>query len=363
MMIYKYLFIVLVALQFGSATLFAEDFNLDSPYNKGVLRFEIDNDIVWSMDSNFTNGWSLQYHTVRYDNWDETKAPGFMKWVGNHFPTLDDENSIVRNGHGIGQIMLTPGDLTAEIPQEGDLPYAGSLSYSLSWQSYNRKSIRNFQITAGILGEEALSEEFQKFVHNDLDMADDPKGWDTQRETEPILNFGYQYAHRLAQFGSYTDDWGGQLNIGTLVSLGNLDTGVELGLGLRYGWNILEGFEILPLPPGIGIFQAAYIPKPASASPHSVELVLGISGKGMIYSVVYDGSLITDDDRDVERENFLFSGLFGVTYYYYKYFSISAQFQKKSDFLKEESLPDPPSGQEKTHADLSFGSLIVEFYF
>jgi hypothetical protein len=124
-----------------------------------------------------------------------------------------------------------------------------------------------------------------------------------------------------------------------------------------------EGFEILPSPPGVGIFQAAYIPKPASASPHGVELVLGISGKAVIYSVVYDGSLITDDDRDVERENFLFTGLVGVTYHYYNYFSISAQFQKTTDFLKEESLPDPPLGEEKTHADLSFGSLIVEFHF
>ena len=46
-------------------------FNLDSEYNQGTLRLEIDNDIIWNRDSNFTNGWSVQYHTVRYDTWDE----------------------------------------------------------------------------------------------------------------------------------------------------------------------------------------------------------------------------------------------------------------------------------------------------
>ena len=355
--------LILLSMQLGSTVLYAKDFYLDSHYNKGALRFEIDNDTVWNTDSNFTNGWSLQYHTVRYLNWDEAEAPGFVKWVGNHFPTLGDEDSIVRNGHGIGQNMMTPGDLTAEIPQKGDLPYAGTLTYSLSWQSFNRRSARSLQLTAGVLGEEAFAEEFQKFVHNDMERGDDPKGWGTQRKTEPIFNIGYQYGYRLAYIGKYTDNWGGQLNLGSRVSLGNLDTSVELGLLFRFGWNILEGFGTLPSPPGVGIFQAAYIPKPAFASPHSVEVILGVSGKGVIYSVAYDGSLITSDDRDVERENFLTSGLFGLNYHYHQLFSVRVHFQATTDLIKEKSIPDPPPGKDKTHGDLSFGALIVDFYF
>jgi len=65
----------------------AEDFHLDSKYNKGSVRFEIDNDTVFKEDSNFSNGWSLQYQTVRYDSWDNIKAPGYVKWVGKHFPS------------------------------------------------------------------------------------------------------------------------------------------------------------------------------------------------------------------------------------------------------------------------------------
>lgn len=37
------------------------------------MRFEIDNDAIWDSDSNFSNGWSLQYHTKRYDTWDENQ--------------------------------------------------------------------------------------------------------------------------------------------------------------------------------------------------------------------------------------------------------------------------------------------------
>ena len=44
-------------------SLFADDFYLDSPNNKGTWRFEVNNDAIWDNDSNFSNGWSLQYHS------------------------------------------------------------------------------------------------------------------------------------------------------------------------------------------------------------------------------------------------------------------------------------------------------------
>jgi hypothetical protein len=125
MQIYKVFLAAFVLIYFDSI-LFAEDFYLDSSRNKGLLRLEIDNDAFLDKDSNFSNGWSIQYHTVRYASWEESKAPGFVKWVGKHFPTLDDDDSIVRYGQGIGQNMLTPGDLEAEIYREGDLPYGGT---------------------------------------------------------------------------------------------------------------------------------------------------------------------------------------------------------------------------------------------
>lgn len=341
----------------------AEDFYLDHSRNKGTLRFEIDNDVVWDEDSNFSNGWSLQYHTVRYARWEETRAPGFIKWVGTHFPTLGDDDSIVRNGHAVGQNMFTPDDLTAEIPQDGDMPYAGTLSYTLNWQRFNRRTARILQATVGILGREAMAEELQTFVHDDLGRGDVPKGWDTQRETEPIFNAGYQYQWRLAHLGYYTNDWGGQLTLAPSASLGNIATVVEVGLGFRFGWNLLEGFSTFPAPPGRGFFQDAHLPKPPVASPHSVEVVLGLRGTALIYSVLYDGSVITGDDRDVERENLIASGLIGLNYHYHDLFSVRLHFQVSTDLLKEDFIPDPAPGRGKTQADNSYGSLIVDLHF
>ncbi len=362
MRIYIVFLVPFLLINFNSK-IFAENFYLDSPRNKSTLRFEIDNDIIWDDDSNFTNGWSLQYHTVRYASWEEAKMPGFIKWVGKHFPTIDNDNAIIRNSHGIGQNMITPKNLNVEVPQEGELPYAGSLTYTLNWQSFNRKMARNFQVSIGILGSGSLAEQFQKFVHNDLGLGDDPQGWSTQRDTEPIINFGYEHPLRLASIGNYNNDWAGQLSLAPSVSLGNLFTAVEVGLALRFGWNILEGFNTYPAPPGRGFFQASHLPKPSTTSLHSFEVVFGARGCGLIYSVIFDGSIITDDDRAVDRNVFVFSRGLGIFYHYYDQFSIRFALQKTTDLLKENSLPVPPPGGEKTNADISYGSLIIDFYF
>jgi lipid A 3-O-deacylase len=362
MKIYR-LFLIGFLLVLFNSTLFAEDFYLDSPRNEGTLRFEIDNDAIFDKDSNFSNGWSLQYHTVRYASWEETKAPGFVKWVGEHFPTLHDDDSIVRNGHGIGHNMITPENIDLEIPQVGDIPYAGTLTYTLNWQSFNRRTARNFQVTAGVLGEEALAEPLQKFVHNDLALGDDPKGWDTQRDTEPIINIAYQYIWRLTHLGEYNNGWAGQIALGPSAHLGNLFTGVDLGLGLRFGWNILEGFNSFPAPPGRGFFQAYFLPKPSFASPHGVEFILGGRVSGVIYSVLYDGSIITDDDRDVERDDYIFSGLIGLNYHYYDFLSIRVSYLLNSDFIDEDSLPAPLPGEDKSSSDASYATLQFDFHF
>jgi len=346
-----------------TGTAFSENFYLDSGRNKGTLRFELDNDFIWNTDSNFTNGWSLQYHTVRYASWQETGLPDFAKWVGEHFPTLDRADSIMRNSHGIGQNTITPGDLSTAVYQEGELPYAGTLTYSLSWQCFNRRTARNLQVTAGILGEASLAEQLQKFVHNDLSLGESPKGWDTQRDTEPIVNIGYQYSWRLAHLGTYQNGWATQLTMAPSASLGNLFTAGELILALRSGWNMLEGFDTYPAPPGRGFFQASYLPKPSSASPHSVEVILGARETGLLYSVIYDGSIITDDHRSVARNTFYFTAGLGIYYHYYDFFSIRVSFEKSTDLLKKDSLPEPPPGKKKTEADVSYGPFIVDFHF
>jgi lipid A 3-O-deacylase len=218
-----------------------EKFFLDSPTNKGAFRLEIDNDIIWNRDSNFTNGWSIQYHTVRYESWEETVAPEFCKWIGKHVPTLGDQDSIVRFGQGIGQIMITPEDITNPDPPVGDLPYAGTLTYTLNWQSFNRQTARNFQITAGLLGEESYAGDVQEFLHSVWGWGEDPARVAHPARYRTDCESGLPTSFPSCPKGTYTNDWAGHIFFGPTAVLGNLMTSIEAGIGFRVGWNMQEG--------------------------------------------------------------------------------------------------------------------------
>ena len=153
--------------------------------------------------------------------------------------------------------------------------------------------------------------------------------------------------------------------MGPSVHLGNLLTAADLGFALRFGWNMLEGFNSFPAPPGRGFFQAYHLPKPSSASPHGYEFALGARASGVAYSVLYDGSKITDDERDVEREDFLYAGFIGLNYHYYNRISVRLAWIITSDLLDEDELPPPLSGDDddKTKNDSSFGTLQIDFHF
>lgn len=200
-------------------------------------------------------------------------------------------------------------------------------------------------------------------MHIDLDRGRAPRGWDTQRKTEPIINIGYHHLWRLSSLGEYDNSWAGDIALGPIVQLGNLLTAVELAFELRFGWNILEGFNRYPAPPGRGFSQAYYLPKPSFVSPHSVEVVFGARASGLIYSVLYDGSIITGDDRSVEREDISYAGLIGLNYHYFDWFSIRVSLNYTSDIIDEEALPDPLPGYVKTSTDNSYGTLAIDFHF
>ena len=359
----KYLsLLLLLLLPALPAAAAAKTVDLDNVINKRLLRIEVDNDILWSKDSNYSNGWSIQYHSKLFSSWDDAEVTTFSRWIGNTIPTLNDNDSIVRIGQGIGQIMMTPDDINNPEPPEGELPYAGTLTYSINYQSFNSDSAGMFQISAGIMGEESLAGDIQEFLHNDLDWGDEVNGWDSQRDTEPIVNLAYQYLSNLVVKGNFTNDWAGQLYGGSTLFLGNLTTGAEILTGIRFGWNMKEGFNTFQAPPGIGLYKASLIPKSEHSSPHAFDCTIGVRGMGLAYTVLYDGSFITSDDREVDREDFVASLFFGITYSYDDKVSVRFSGIKSSDILITDSLPEPRPGRNKTTADNSFGSIMIDFH-
>jgi lipid A 3-O-deacylase len=238
-----------------------------------LFRFEFDNDTFLGSDDSFTAGWSFQLHSPMNDQW----SPASAKWIGR-FPSLGDDGPggrITRWAAGVGQIIITPNDITIEAPQPNDAPWAGVLTAGMSWTAYDNRKMGALQLLAGCMGPCSGAEAVQKFVHEDLGFGETPAGWDNQLATKALFNANYEYRHKLfiehtAHYftpGHFAHD----LSAGGQTGLGNLATYLSAQLEYRFGWGLPMGFTKTSDPAGIGIMYDPVYADPQLAPPAQVS--------------------------------------------------------------------------------------------
>ena len=238
------------------------------PEERAVYRFEFDNDTFFDSDDAFSAGWSFQRHSRPWDTWDETRRNPISRWIAHHIPGLGDDGEggrKVRLAWGFSQVMQTPEAIGNPNPQPWDVAWAGLLGVHWSWQSVSQERLRAFQIYVGCSGECSMAEQVQKFVHNDLGIADDPLGWDNQLDDQAHLNLNYAWRRKLADTANVgkPSRWAADFAIGGQAGIGTLFNLAEVQAEFRFGRSLPEGFTHLPDIPGRGI---AMEPTPQAAS-------------------------------------------------------------------------------------------------
>lgn len=209
-----------------------------------LVRFEWANDLLTGTDDGPTVSWGFSWHSRAMESWEE--ASKVSHWIGHVVPGLEStamDGRMVKTSYGFSQTMQTPTDLTDPDLIPGDVPYAGALGGYASWYRLNNKQLRAFQVYVGMLGPASGAEQVQKFIHNDLDMGTDPKGWDNQLYNELLLNLNYEADQKIWNWGEQAErKFSTDLSIGVGGALGNYLTGAYLQAGWRLGWGLPRGF-------------------------------------------------------------------------------------------------------------------------
>lgn len=225
-------------------------------------------------------------------SWEELSS--FNQWMGEHVPGLStDKGRKARVGYGFSQVMQTPTDLTVSDLIPEDVPYAGVFGGYGSWYSLSNKTLRGFQLFVGILGPTAQAEDVQKFIHNDLGLGTDPKGWDNQLNNELLVNINYELSRKVWSYGEFgPGKFMTDIAVGGGGALGNYYTGLTGQLEWRIGWGVPRGFATLVESDGRGIWMNPVLDAPHDRWSVYFSFIPKVSVIG--YTVLYETNTFTD---------------------------------------------------------------------
>ena len=156
------------------------------------VAFEFNNDYFARTDKHYTNGGALSWIDEQENN-SSSLYRDTMKKIADQLPFIDP-NRYANNAAGISlsQFMYTPTDTTKKTPQYDDMPYAGYLALSFFELQWDQKSVREFRVDFGVLGDIAGSGLVQDSFHTLIREAV-PQGWNTQIPTHYTFNALYRY--------------------------------------------------------------------------------------------------------------------------------------------------------------------------
>jgi hypothetical protein len=319
---------------------------------EGVLwRLEWDNDGFVHKDNAFTNGWSVQRHSPGYESWAAMRPSKFSGWISRTIPGLgDDGDLLVKRGAGLSQIIMTPEDIQNPDPQPGDVPWAGALGWSECWYAFDNDKLNAFQIYVGILGPYSFAEQIQVQIHDWIN-ADEPRGWDNQLKTEPLLNLNYAVSRKLLAGGEYWEGFGADLAVGGEAGLGNFSTFAELNLEARFGWSLPEGFVNTPDPGGNGVML-----DPTIGDPGGLHIFFSVVARvwATAYTVFFDGNTFRQSPHPgLDYQTLTRGAIFGLHIE-------SRRFSVDFNFYTYDNLPFESANPL---TDMTWGNITFDYRF
>lgn len=246
-----------------------------------------ENDLVVRTDRHYTQGLKISYFHRDDD------LPLGTRRLYDRIPEAGFESVVGRFGYSVGQNIYTPAETDLPTIQRDDRPYAGWLYISAilqrrGWSLGDRLTQEDFELEAGVIGEWALAEEAQDWIH-ELRGFSTPRGWDHQLRNEPGLRLKYSRAIRFPLVSS--ERVGIDLTPRTGISLGNVDTSGRLGAVLRVGVNLPDDFGYHTIDSLATTSGGLSCSRPQQWSAY---LFAGAEGRVVLYNQFLDGTLFHD---------------------------------------------------------------------
>jgi lipid A 3-O-deacylase len=203
------------------------------------------NDVFIGQDGGgYTNGLFLSQLRVASPGEDNIEPPMIM-WplvsaLGLPRPTL--------TALSLGQMMVTPRDITRSTPDSTDAPYIGALLVRSTYVTVQGPNVHMLVLNVGVIGPASGAKETQRFIHK-VTGSTEPEGWDTQVSNRGLLGLegssGWRAAWRGKSDGSSRGAGADAIALAD-AALGNLQRSAGTTLMLRYGHGLDRSYATTP---------------------------------------------------------------------------------------------------------------------
>ncbi|WP_179025159.1 lipid A deacylase LpxR family protein [Shewanella sp. Scap07] len=209
---------------------------MGAPAQAGQWHLQLDNDIIYGDDGNYTNGMVLGWSANLQQ--DLTAAPRWFQWQNKAMFNQD----VTHQNWGITltQQMWTPGEIELDTPQPYDRPYAGYLSIEAFSASYHDSLAQKNWLSVGVIGPASGTEHLQSFVHK-ITGSSEPKGWDHQIGNQLTLQAAYEIDTLLYR-QSITEQTQWELSGFGHAQAGNFRSQADVGMIVRWGNQLSNNF-------------------------------------------------------------------------------------------------------------------------
>lgn len=328
------------------------------PHESWTFTFGFENDLFADTDRFYTNGIKLNWTSPEL-KWFEDLAwfqkDTFLARQARNvirvLPFSDDPERQRHLSFSLGQKMFTPQDIESRNLVTNDRPYAGWLYGDIAFHSKNKQRLDTFEIQLGLIGDIALGEEAQDFVHSIRGIAK-ANGWDNQLENELGLALIYDRKQRVLR----RNDIKGLLGFDAIVhgglALGNVFTHFNSGAEFRFGWNIPTDFGSALIRPAGNTSAPTDATDPRyqkGKTALSLYFFMAANGRWVLRDIFLDGNTFRDS-HSIDKKSLVGEFVLGASAVI-KNIKISY-----AQVFRSKEFDGQPSGQ-------SFGSISLSYTY
>lgn len=258
--------------------------------------------VVWQNDlfvhvdgGGYTNGLFVSWYDL------STEGEGYQQpWLTRLVSWMQKQNSEGLNfsEQTIGQAMLTPRDISREVPDPNDVPYAGLLFYRASHGVVTDNFADLASVTLGLVGPASMAEQSQKLVHK-ITGSTEPKGWDYQLENELAFSLSRTGVWRF-ELASSVDTM-----VITHAEFGTFQSVFGTSALIRFGSRLYESFPSAAL-------RRGQISAPAAID-GGWYIYAGFEADYVLNNILIDGNTYRDSaEGDLQHEQLMATA--GISY-------------------------------------------------